>query len=848
MKKPEGIVRLEKITRSKNKFRKIDLTSIISSHEASSFLYSSDENNSITGLRIENVKSSSLGAKLLKEISKLDSLARLSLKHNDLEDISYLSNIPSLQYLDLSYNKICNASHLSNLKALKEIDLSNNLIENTSFIQDLQNLEFIWLANNNIKDISTFEKIEDKSILTKLGIGGNRILDYSYLKDFNNLNELNLAKSNICDLDFFEEYKCSYLRVLSLAGNNIQNIDPLKKNVKLKYLDLRHNQIQKLSDFICDWDMEVSMNDKISNTYRVFYFYDNPIKNPPLEIIQQGKAALKAYFEEQKKTKSIPNPYVKLILTGNTTVGKTSFINFLTDRFFIEGEISTHGICQTAWNPIDTELNVNVLDFGGQEYYHSTHQLFFSNNALYLLLFDKQHNCNGWLKTEIDYADKGKVKEELEHFDYFYWLRNIRNLSDKSKILLLQNKVESPKDKVYPSNDVFDESMEYKVDDFQTTSILNAYSYYKENQRLSPEFEELQKLIVQKLNEVKRGEIFEYYMKAKDLIESASQSRPVVSIDEFIEICKPANENIDKVITDENGKETEYTAWKLMCVYFHETGALLYYPDSPTLKGQIFIRPTYVTDSIYKVLNYKVKQNSGRFSFEDAADSLENPDFAEDIIELMSAPNFKLIFEYPPKSKNYIAPQYLPDRKKDEDYHAISNMQTGFVLYFTRFLPKYILTEFLVKYGAYQQQDKIWKYGLLFDKYDCTAFVECDMKAQTIVFKSFENGNHLQLKEEVFSALRKIYKDDKSLKIALDEKHEPYNLETVLRDDRNELFRLYRIGYQAYQQELEMTIDKMIDRKLFLEKELLMAIDPNAKYSLKLQVEQLNEQIDKHRK
>jgi len=641
--------------------------------------------------------------------------------------------------------------------------------------------------------------INDLNFLIYLNLSSNSIIDISPLSGLHHLRKLRISSNKIKNISPLKQLM--YIQELYLHDNQIENIFPLTSLKSLKKLSLVYNPFKILPEWITDF-LFMDIQWKISYENGFITFYDNPIENVPIEIIKQGKAAIKAWFEEQKKTKSIPNPYVKLILTGNTTVGKTSLINFLTKKTFTEGEITTHGINQTTWKPINTNLDINIWDFGGQEYYHSTHQLFFSNNALYLLMFDKQHNCNGWLQTEIDYADKGRVTEELEHFDYFYWLRNIRNLSDKSKILMLQNKVENIKDEIYPSNECFDEEKEYKAErPFKSTSVLNAYNYYKENQKFSYEFEELQKLIISKLHEVKRGEIFDYYLKAKELIETAAQTKSVVSIAEFIEICKPANENIANIITDTDGNETEYTAWKLMCVYFHETGVLLYYPDSPTLKEKIFIKPTFVTDTIYKVLNYKVKQAFGRFTFADAVNSLDNDKIlAQDIIELMSAPNFKLIFNYPQGSENYIAPQYLDDKKPDERFftHLTKNMEIGFSLKFANFLPKYILTEFMVNYGRFQKDDIIWKYGIVFEKYSTTAFVEILFDVRKIIYKSDKSGEFERLKYEVFETLRNINKYDKNLKIALFDDQKPYELELALSDARNTQFDLFRLGYEEY--------------------------------------------------
>ena len=670
---------------------------------------------------------------------------------------------------------IVGTSHaLSLCEYLTHLNLSNNKIRDISSLGELKNIQTLRLSENQISDISSLKKLKN---IQELVLSSNQINDISPLRELKNIKTLDLCK------------------------NQINDISPLKELKNIIELDLRHNKIKQLSE----WILHFAKVDSImynSNFSNCIHITNNPIENVPIEIIKQGKQAIKAYFEEQKKSKSIPNTCVKMVITGNSSVGKTSFINFLTKHTFKQGEITTHGINQTTWKPENTNLDINIWDFGGQEYYHSTHQLFFSNNALYLLMFDKEHNGNGWIESEICYSEKLKVIEKLEHFDYFYWLRNIRNLTDQSKILMLQNKVDNVDDEEYPDKECFNSNNEYRADKpFKAISISNEYKYFEANQKISNNFVKLQELIISKLNEVKQGEIFEYYLKAKELIETASQTKPVVSIYEFIQICKPAHDEIDKrIVNEETGEELAYR-WELLCKYFHETGVLLYYPNSPTLKDKIFIRPTFVTDTIYKILNYKVKQAFGRFTFDDAVQSLDNDTvLAQDIIELMSAPNFKLIFNYPQGSENYIAPQYLDDKKPDERFftHLTKNMEIGFSLKFANFLPKYILTEFMVNYGRFQKDDIIWKYGIVFEKYSTTAFVEILFDVRKIIYKSDKSGEFERLKYEVFETLRNINKYDKNLKIALFDDQKPYELELALSDARNTQFDLFRLGYEEY--------------------------------------------------
>jgi len=715
-----------------------------------------------------------IGKNNLNDISSLIdfvALEDLYLHSNHIENIATITKLKSLKKLVLSFNNICSVQDINHLENLKILKLNNNKLTDISHLSGMVNLEDISLQKNQIENIQIFEKL---TTLKKIDLSFNNIQDVRALCSLKNTKEL------------------------ILVGNKINNILPLLQLENLEILDLEDNQISSLPSEI--------VNFKKAHNWKKggkgIHLRGNPFENPPVYIVKQGKAAIKAWFAEQKKTKSIQNPYVKLILTGNTTVGKTSFINFLKNQTFTEGEITTHGINQTTWKPTNTNLDINIWDFGGQEYYHSTHQLFFSNNALYLLMFDKQHNKNEIITTNINYPE-GVKPEELEYFDFVYWLQNIRNFSDKSRILMLQNKVDNPEDVVYLDDKYF---TEYSVEKpFDTISILNEYNYYKSNNQFSYEFEKFKDKIVEKLNKVKRGEIFEYYLKAKELIEKVKDEKPIVSIAEFIEICKPAHSEIDKrIIKEETGEELEFR-WELMCKYFHETGVLLYYPDSPTLKEKIFIKPTFVTDTIYKVLNYKVKQAFGRFTFNEAVQSLDNDTvLAQDIIELMSAPNFKLIFNEPEKPDCFVAPQYLDDKKPAENilFQITDGMEIGFSLEFIHFLPKFILTEFMVTYGRFNSNDIIWKYGIIFKKYGTKAFVEILFSERKIIYKSDKTGEFERLKYEVFETLRNINRNDKNLKIALDAVYF-YHLETVLSHEQNPMFRLFREGYENYKKDSE---------------------------------------------
>mmetsp|Transcript_36160 Transcript_36160/g.87460 ORF Transcript_36160/g.87460 Transcript_36160/m.87460 type:complete len:1913 (-) Transcript_36160:67-5805(-) len=129
------------------------------------------------------------------------------------------------------------------------------------------------------------------------------------------------------------------------------------------------------------------------------------------------------------------NDTLKVIFVGMAMVGKTSMI-----KRFIEGEDAvipkrddrTVGVDIYEWDPKndkryehidtriafgdqelqqqmgDTNVKFSVWDFAGQHVYHATHQLFFSQRALYVLVWDMgaTNDATKQRKTQRD-ADKG---------------------------------------------------------------------------------------------------------------------------------------------------------------------------------------------------------------------------------------------------------------------------------------------------------------------------------------------------------------------------------------------------------------------------------------------------------
>ena len=97
----------------------------------------------------------------------------------------------------------------------------------------------------------------------------------------------------------------------------------------------------------------------------------------------------------------------KVLLIGEGNVGKTSLSAALRGDAFVEGRPFTHGIeiqpLVLRHPDAGEDMTIRVWDFGGQEVYRITHQFFFSQRALYLLVWkpregQEQNEVEGWLR------------------------------------------------------------------------------------------------------------------------------------------------------------------------------------------------------------------------------------------------------------------------------------------------------------------------------------------------------------------------------------------------------------------------------------------------------------------
>src|SRR5260370_21982505 len=111
---------------------------------------------------------------------------------------------------------------------------------------------------------------------------------------------------------------------------------------------------------------------------------------------------LRAYLKERSQ-KAARQWRVKLLLVGEGGVGKTNLLRRLKGESFVLNQDLTHSLeirdLKLAHpSEAGVELDFRAWDFGGQDFYHATHQFFYSRKSLFLLVSNAPENIhNGQL-------------------------------------------------------------------------------------------------------------------------------------------------------------------------------------------------------------------------------------------------------------------------------------------------------------------------------------------------------------------------------------------------------------------------------------------------------------------
>ena len=182
-------------------------------------------------------------------------------------------------------------------------------ITSLTSISKLKKLEYLNLSNNELTNIIGLKKLKSLKIVH---LNNNKISKVEYLNELNNLTELYLSNNKIKTVDFISGL--DNIETIDLHNNIIRDLRPIIKIIQ---------------------NIGISNDKWEKNTLNIA---KNPLELPPMEIVTLGKEAVLGILDDIEKRGRYVNKDIKVILVGNSEVGKSTLVKYLDKENGLEDE------------------------------------------------------------------------------------------------------------------------------------------------------------------------------------------------------------------------------------------------------------------------------------------------------------------------------------------------------------------------------------------------------------------------------------------------------------------------------------------------------------------------------
>ncbi|MGF1536112.1 MAG: COR domain-containing protein [Elainellaceae cyanobacterium] len=499
----------------------------------------------------------------------------------------------------------------------------------------------------------------------------------------------------------------SGLTSLYLRYNSISDGAFLSQLTGLTSLDLRNNSITEIPRWLAEGRLEIETENPFASNR--INLSQNPIEEPPLEIVRQGNAAILNYYDQLAAQGQDHLYEAKMLIVGEGEAGKTTLAHKIHDAEcplpHIDDRtrgisIQTHSFpCRRKHQPQDSEsrdFHLNIWDFGGQEIYHYTHRFFLSKRSLYVLVADNR-------------------KDDT---DFNYWLNIIELFAGKSPLLIVLNE----KGDVQSSLNLTDLRKRYPDSIKEILSVNFKTQEEPDQAKVQQRLSGINKLIgdieYQAQNLPHIGEpVPAHWVDVRQAVEEDPRNH--INREDFDRIC-------------EGQKITKPEDIDTLLSYFHDLGILLNFAENPLLRNRVILKPTWATNAVYRIFDDDgIKAKAGRFTRKDCADLWRDPQYRhmhDVLIELMK--NFRLVYEIE-GTGNLVAPQLLPQNTPTylwDETHS-SHMQ----LRYDAFMPKGIFWQLaVILYRYIPNHDWVWRNGMVIQRGNTWAEIKEDINLRRI--------------------------------------------------------------------------------------------------------------------
>jgi internalin A len=691
--------------------------------------------------QLQNLYVSSTQVSDLTPLKDLTQLQQLYVSSTQVSDLTPLKDLTQLQQLYVYSTQVSDLTPLKDLTQLQQLDVSSTQVSDLTPLKDLTQLQKLDVYSTQVSDLTP---LKDLTQLQKLDVSSTQVSDLTPLKDLTQLQLLYIHSTSIEDISVLSNFKS--LQTLSMDKTKVIDLKPLEELHNLQKIDLTYNQVYDLSPLktIIEKGIDVKWSEWEGDDKNGIYVKDCPLNNPPKAIIKKGKDAILNYFNK-------PKDYLfeaRVLVLGEPRAGKTTLRHKLKSHnaSLPEEKNSTKGIeieienykCTLDKDGNKQKMHYYLWDFGGQDYYRLFHQLFVSEQAVYIIVTDTNKDTN-------------EAEENLE-----FWLDTIERLAKDKKgqygpVILLQNAKTNREGKNY-----YDVKKRYtfwqQTEDFTINLGQIAENSEEHSFAELKKFKQFKAYLENSFHQLEHigMEMPSDWVKVRKAIAKQTKDN-YISIEEFRKICTKNNVK--------NVKEQDD-----LCGILHNLGFLLYYGET-ALKSMVILNKEWATDALYRVLDdKKVKQNVGWFKIEDAAtiwDDEKYKDRTNELLLLMK--EYKIVY-FNDAAQKYIVPTKLPESTEGlPEWNKQNNVRLHLQY---DWLPRAIGTQLIVSLHEFlvsliNGNDWIWRKGAVLngkklDLTDVEVLIEDNWKDKRIEINA--RGNHSEyLIREIMKEWRKVH-------------------------------------------------------------------------------------------
>ena len=498
---------------------------------------------------------------LPRELGQLDHLESLMLRGNQLEALPpVVSRLRRLEALWLDENQLASLPEtIGALRRLKTLRVgANRLAALPAAIGRLVNLANLRIEDNEISELPP--EFGNLGNLDLLRLERNKLTAFPReLVQLASLSQLRLDDNQIAELPP-EIGALANLRVLSLARNRLAGVPAELAGLgALREVRLDGNQVTALPPALAG---------PLANGL-ILDLHDNPLAEPLPALVERGPADLAAYLRGLER--AAEQFEAKVLLLGEGNVGKTSLAAALRGEPFVAQRPSTPGIAITPLtlpHPAEpgVEMRLRLWDFGGQEDYRITHQLFISQRALYLVVW---YPREGWTQGNAE-----------------AWLRSILLRTGRpadggtggGRVII-----------VATHSDDVRSSVDYPRLEREFPGMLAGH--FAVDNRTGAGLAELRAAIAAEAAKLPQMgmEIGEEWAAARAEVLEFAETRAHVSFAEFTEICERHGVPAGDV--------------PALAGLMHDLGQIVYYGDDFELRDIVVLNPQWLTRAVSAVLN-----------------------------------------------------------------------------------------------------------------------------------------------------------------------------------------------------------------------------------------------------